>query len=282
MPGPLFILHPGFEFDVEMEQELPAIEAWFPAHSGSTFESVPRGATVLPRFRALPFGRDLEAEVGARGATLLNSYGQHRFAADLGQWYPILEDLTPRSRPISDPGAFSLTPPFVVKGETNSRRGLWKTHCYAVDRTSLGSVVANLTADSLISHQMIWVREFVPLNHYFDDVAGMPVSEEYRFFFLDGKPVASGFYWGVHLDDIHDQGFEVPDPREVPQSLLEDVGSRIEPYIRFAAVDFARTAEGGWVVIEVNDGSMSGCCGVNPWDLYAGLANGLDADAPFR
>lgn len=276
----MYIYYPGYEFDTELQQEREAIETYFPGAHGSLLADIPAGSEVLPRFRALPFGQDLEDEVTRNGSRLVNTYKQHRFAAELGQWYEALrtdviggeERLTPLSVQTDDMlGRMLLDYPVIVKGETNSRRGLWKTHCFVETEDQLGQTIANLTADSLISHQKLWIREFEPLNTYFNDVAGMPVSEEYRVFYFDGQVIAKGFYWGNHLDEILERGYPAPDADQIPAEILQTVGRRIKWDIQFAAVDFARTAEGKWIVIEVNDGSMSGCCGVDPMDLYAGL-----------
>jgi hypothetical protein len=278
----MYIYYSGFEFDNEMQQEMEAIETYFPGSHGSSMARVPPGEVVLPRFRALPFGRDLEAEFALKNCKLINTFGQHRFAADLGQWYEALrpdvwksdfERLTPMScRTDDELGRMLIEYPVIVKGETNSRRGLWKTHCFVPTEAELGQTIANLTADSMIGYQPLWMREFIPLHSYFDDVVGMPVSEEYRVFYYDGVVLAKGFYWGNHLEDILEAGHPAPDPDEIPGELLKTVGDKIRHGIKFTAVDFARTAEGKWIVIEVNDGSMAGCCGVDPMDLYAGLA----------
>jgi hypothetical protein len=227
---------------------------------------------VIPRFRAIPFGRELEGEVKYQGSELLNSYKQHRFAADLGEWYSVLEDLTAESWPGVEHIPVRENGPFIVKGETNSRRQLWKTHCFAKDRAALGPVVANLTADTLIGHQRLWIRRFEELNVLGEDVSGMPINEEYRVFYLDGEVVGRGFYWVNMLGEMAEFTLK---PEEIDEELLRIVGERIGDRIRFAAVDYARRADGSWCVIEVNDGVQAGVCGVDPFSMWGRVATKL-------
>jgi len=272
------MLQPGWGFE-ELEEEREAVRVAFGDNSGYLLGRIPAGSTVIPRFRALPFGRELEAEVALAGSELLNSYEEHRFAGDMGRWYPVFEGLTPRSwrgvenLPVGEEG------PFFVKGETNSRRQLWATHSYAETRRELGSVIANLVADSLIGHQDIWIREFVDLNIIGRDVSGMPTGEEYRVFFLDGVELARGFYWRggeEHFGDF------VPRPEEIDHDLVAEVGERLLGNIRFCAVDFARCVDDSWIVVEINDGCMSGLCGVDAFELWRSVAYVIENAAPGR
>lgn len=265
----LFVLHPGWSFDDEMQSEEPHIDGYF-EHSHLLSDLPEDCDVVLPRFRSLPFGRELEQETQAYGAKLINSFHEHRWCADLGAWYPVLKDLTFESWSRVEDIPFGEDGPFVVKGETNSRRQLWKTHCFAESRRDLGYVIGNLLQDSLIQYQQLWIRKFVPLHSYGTDVVGMPINEEYRIFFLDGKELARGFYWISHEYMLFEAG-KTADPASIPQEFVEEIGNRILPYATFVAVDVARTAEGDWKVVEVNDGCMAGCCGVNPRRLYKAL-----------
>lgn len=274
----LWIWYPGYGFEDEMAQEYEAIKKYFPGHHGHLLGEIPDTDrfTILPRFRALPFGRELEEEVKLVGNSLVNSYSQHRYAAELGQWHTTLRGLTPKSwnrvedLPLNEDG------PFIVKGETNSRRQLWKTHCYAPSRAELGTVIGNLYQDSLVQYQPLWIRKFVPLHAFGTDIVGMPISEEYRVFYLRGEPICSGFYWANQAEYLKEEyGFE-PNIRNISQSLIKEVGRLIRKKIVFAAVDFALTAEGDSIVIEVNDGQMAGVCGCDPFVLYGALADAYD------
>lgn len=267
----VWVLHPGYGFKDEMALEKAAMGRFFEGRHTHVLQDIPTGSVVVPRFRMLPFARELQDEVEAKGCVLLNSFSQHRFAADLGAWYDAMREITPRSW-----NDVSLVDPdcpdgYILKGETNSARDRWLTHCFAPTFQDIGRVAANLRADSLISSQTIWIREFTPLRAFFDDVKGMPVSEEFRVFFLDGQEVSRGFYWMNHLADLNDRGV-FPNPDDIDAGLLRQVGERLKGRIRFAAVDVARRQDGSWCVIEVNDGVMSGLCGNDANAVFEALS----------
>lgn len=53
------------------------------------------GDLVVPRYSALPFYQELESDVNALGAKLINTYYQHQYIADLQNWVIDLGELTP-------------------------------------------------------------------------------------------------------------------------------------------------------------------------------------------
>ena len=73
---------------------------------------------VIGRLSVLPYYAELEKDVLRKGAQLINSYKQHRYIADLQNWYEDLSDLTPKTwfrlEDIPKNGG-----PFILKGETN-------------------------------------------------------------------------------------------------------------------------------------------------------------------
>jgi hypothetical protein len=126
------ILYRGDEF---AEEELnPAISAGFFC-TNSRME-VPSKSLVIPRYSCLPFYKELENDLAFNGSKLLNSHEQHRYIADMQNWYEDLKDYTPKtwrdvtSVPLTERG------PFVVKGETNSKKNLWE-HSYVRRRQGL-------------------------------------------------------------------------------------------------------------------------------------------------
>jgi hypothetical protein len=113
------------------------------------------------------------------------------------------------------------------------------------------------------------VREYVPLRRLATGLNGLPISKEFRVFVLDGKILASGFYWSSHVDDLD----HVPSPSEIPAAFLQEVITRVGDNIRFWVVDVAHTEAGDWIVIELNDGCMSGLSEVRAEALYCALAD---------
>jgi hypothetical protein len=224
------------------------------------------GDLVIPRYSALPYNKELQQDVEELGATLINTYQQHCYVADIRNWYYDLADLTPRTW-------FSLDQipqegPFILKGATNSKKFLWDTHMFARNKREAGEVFCRLSQDSNVGVQPIYVREYVPLHRLEMGLNGLPISEEYRFFVLDGEVMGAGFYWSSHIEDL-DRAY---DPfTEVPPEFIKQVVDRVSGKIRFWVFDVARRVDGGWLVVELNDGQQSGLSEVDPDVLYANM-----------
>jgi hypothetical protein len=128
--------------------------------------------------------------------------------------------------------------------------------------------------DSLIYKQGIVVRKYEPLITFDEDVSGRPVTEEFRYFCLDGKILARGYYWSNFSDSLKDAGV-YPDFSEEADQLVLRALEKIKGKIRFVVVDVAKTVEGKWIVIELNDGCMSGTSDVPLEELYDNLYKSL-------
>ena len=224
---------------------------------------------VVGRYSVLPFYKELEVDVVNRGAKLINTYRQHRYIADMTQWVPDLEGLTPQLYPrlqdLPDSG------PFVLKGETNSMKHLWNTHMYAADKRAAGEVWSRLQDDMLLAQQTICIRDYVPLKRLMTGFNGLPITNEFRFFVLDGNVLTGAFYWANYAADLP----EVPNANQVPEDFLHKVIRRIGDMANFYVLDVAQTEAGDWIVIELNDGQMSGLSQNSPEALYNGLARML-------
>jgi hypothetical protein len=219
------------------------------------------GDIVICRYSALPFFRELENDVESIGASLINTYRQHRYAADVGNWSRDLTDVTPytwfRLEDLPEKG------PFVLKGETNSRKFEWDTMMYAEDKRAAIEVHSRLCNDGLIGAQNIVIRQYIPLKTHLVGLRGLPITEEYRFFICNNEILCGGFYWSNYADDI----FDKPNIDNVPKDFLEKVIKQIGKNIIFYALDVAQTKAGDWIVIEINDGMMSGLSEI-PCDLF--------------
>ena len=230
---------------------------------------------VIPRYSALPFYEELESDMKLIDCELINSYAQHKFVADIKNWYPILSDLTPNT--YFNLGEVPEQGPFVQKWATNSRKNLWKTHMFANNKKEAIEVYRRLLDDSMISEQDIVIRDYVPLKKLAEGINGLPISEEYRIFFLNHEPIAMGFYWQNFADDLP----SIPDINNIPYRLIEKIGQRICSKINFYVADVARTESGEWVVIELNDGQMSGLSCIEPDVFYESLSNYLNKYSIF-
>lgn len=234
---------------------------------------VKKGDLVISRYSALPFYKEFEEDIIYTGGSLINSHLQHCYVANLRNWYYDLAEFTPRTWFYLD--QIPEQGPFVLKGQTNSRKHNWKTHMFAENKKQAIEVFANLCADSYIGVQQIYVREYVPLKQYKIDFQGLPISEEYRFFVLNGEVISGGFYWSEHTEWINEELGEDPSPDNVPKDFLDKVINIVSPKIPFFVVDIARTESGEWIVIELNDGQQSGLSDNDPNVLYKNLRKKL-------
>ena len=253
-----------------LERELPAMRAHFPVLT--ELEEIRQGDLVIPRFSLLPFPALLEEEILARGARLFHGPSQHAYLASLTRWSADLGELTPRSWRADQP---PLTPgPYFVKGEFNSLKDR-REDCVAESPEQLSRLLLRLREHPLLGGQGLVVRELIRLNQLgISSRSGLPLSEEYRFFMLDGRVLTSGFYWS--REELR-PGFQ-PDSSRVTHSFLQRVDARVR--VRFYVLDVAVTEQGEPIVIELNDPSMSGLAEADPWALYAGLASALSNSDP--
>ena len=240
-------------------------------------ELIPTGSVVIPRYSALPFYQYLEEGIHALGSRLIQDYRQHRFVADMQNWYHHLENVTPKTWFSLEEFGWDnkkLKPDcsFVLKGATNSKKNQWSTHMFAQTVQDVMKVHSNLMQDSLVGDQPIYIRKFVELNPVGTRVDNRPVTEEYRVFILDGKILCKAFYWSEYADVVAP---EHQDPNNIPESFLEGILDAIGDEIRFYVVDVARTKKGNWMVEELCDGLMSGLSMCDPEEMYGNLLKGL-------
>lgn len=246
-------------------EERSAIEASFPGRNSSLL-GVFRDSVVIGRYTVLPFYRDIERELALNGCTLINSHNEHLYIANF-EWYHDVEDLTPKTwfrlEDVPKDGG-----PFVLKGCTNSRKHNWNTHMYAENFKEAIAVASRLKTDSLIGEQDVLIREFVKLRVLEEGINGLPFSNEWRFFFLGEEMLANGFYWAIseHTGTLTEKGLR----------FAHEVASLVAPRVPFFCIDIAETENGDWVLIEVNDGQMSGLSGCDPMDLYSNLTSALN------
>lgn len=257
--------------DTDWQNEADIAKLYFP----TTFSrmEIKAGDLVIPRFSALPFYKEQEFDINYVGAKLINSFSEHRYIADLINWYEDLKDYTPKTytRLVDLPEKG----PFVLKGETNSKKFLWKTHMYAEDKRAAIEVESKLHCDSLITYQNIYIREYVPLKTFMMGLQGLPITNEYRFFCYKDKVLSGGYYWSSHVLDLENMGIK-PHINEVPKNFLDKIISIVKDKVNFYVIDVAETVTGDWIVIELNSGDMSGLSENDPNILYSNLKKVLE------
>ena len=247
-----------FRKDRDTEEEFVIAKKYFQVYE--TRCQVPRDVLVIPRYSALPFYKELEIDVSFHNSRLVNSYREHSYIADFSYYFDI-EDLTPKTY-------FNLDQipeggPYVVKGATNSRKFDWNKMMFAKNRRQAIDIACDLRKDSMIQYQDIIVREFVPLVKIEEGLNGLPMSNEWRFFCYKDTILSYGFYWTI-------AEFEGAFSQEAT-NLVQEVIKRVSGQVNFFVVDVAQKETGEWVVIELNDGQMSGLSDNDPETLYGSL-----------
>ena len=232
---------------------------------GRAVRRVPRqDEPVLAAYRGWmmtpPQYRGLYEALSARNIRLINDPDQYRHGHHLPENYPAIRGLTPRSVWVSgdlgmDRISEALAPfgdrPVIVKDFVKSRKHEWAEACFitsASDREAVRRVVERfleLQGDDL--NEGLVFREFVE----FEPVgvhprSGMPLTEEYRAFWLDGSPVFWSPYWA-------EGEYGVSEP---PWDRFAGVAAAVRS--RFFTMDLARRRDGDWMIVELGDGQVSG------------------------
>ena len=258
------ILYRGIEFEKE---ELEAANWFFKPTNRRP--DITQGDLVVGRYSLWPFYADQAKDIDYVGAKLINNYNQHLYVADLGNYVMDLGRLTPRTwRLLED---LPEKGPFVLKGETNSRKSSWKRDMYAETKTDAIMIANRLSEDSLIGHQKIYIRQYIPLVKYMDGVNGMPVTKEFRFFVAFGHVLCGGYYWQNYVDDIGG----APSADEVPREFLQEVIEAVGDQSNFYTIDVGQTETGEWIVIELNEGQQAGLSCNDPFKLYENLSRAI-------
>lgn len=260
--------HPSIlyrEYGMMESPELRAAEKHFVTHKSRML--IHPGDLVIGRYSVLPYYKELEDDLRSKGALLINSYHEHRYVANLANYVVDLGDLTFRTWNANNFPAIPDGIPLVLKGETNSKKDLWKTHMFAENKQDAIEVYLNLTRDNMISQQEVYAREYIPLKKLCDSFGGPPVAMEFRFFVAYGEVVSGGFYWSSHVDDLE----TIPSPSLVPQEFLRRAIDKVKDNVTFFVIDVAQTESGDWIVVELNDGQMSGLSENDPEALYKNL-----------
>ena len=74
----------------------------------------------------------------------------------------------------------------------------------------------------------------------------MPLTEEYRIFWLDAQPIFCSPYWeGGQYSKTYP-----------PLELFAEIAAAVRS--RFFSMDVARRIDGDWLIVELGDGQVSG------------------------
>lgn len=255
-----------FRPNLENEEELKIAEKYFPVSLSRS--KIPSNSLVIPRYSALPYYKELEEDTTNLGSQLINSHKQFNWIADFQYYDTSVCSYTFKTyfRPIDLPNDKS----FVVKGKTNSRKHQWNTHCFAKDKETAIKISCELYNDGLIGNQGIIFREYEELKTFEYLINGLPVTNEFRFFFYKDTELAHGYYWS---NAEHPEYGKLDDDA---LNVINKVKNIVKYYNNFYVVDIAQLKEGRWKVVELNAGEMSGLSMCDPDELYGNLKKAIE------
>jgi len=232
--------------------------------------------SAIGRFGVTTNYSRLYGELQTTGVRLIHSPEQYSLASELTEWYPRIQDLTPRSVWFTEPPARDVVEelfgwPVFVKGSRQTSRH--KAELSIVRSAEEFDRVAELYRRNPILHWQPFVcREYVHLRPV-DGATGdnVPPSFEFRTFWRRDECVGSGPYWAGFSSYKWTRAEE-----EEAMRLAREVVTRIS--VPFLVVDVAQTMEGRWIAIECNDGQESGYAGIPPialWNNLIALSAGM-------
>lgn len=230
---------------------------------------VPNNSLVIGRYSVLPFYEELEEDLRYKNCKLINHLYQHEWISNF-EYYSKLKNFTFKSYTHRQ---FHSAPEgrYIVKGTTNSKKEQWNTMMFAASKSDAIRIAYDLSKDGHLGHQDPIFREYIPLKTYEIGLNEQPFTEEYRCFYYKDKLLCCGYYWSqAEKAEIYNQS--------IPTDLIpfaNKIASIASQYCNFYVLDIAKTESGEWILVEVNDGQMSGLSMCNPHQLYSNLRNEL-------
>ncbi len=201
------------------------------------------------------------------GLNLINNIEQHNIASLLPHWYPLITPYTPKSKWYDQlPDAATImedfTFPVFIKGERQTNRHQLSSS-KATDKNALQNILDNWKNDPILNWQKLICREFIPLEKIGDALGDkLQYSKEFRVFTWRNKVIDMGQYWTdaptALLNSAEQQELTI---------LVEQVAQIVN--VPFLVIDVAKTTDGEWIVIELNDAQESGYAGVPPLKLWS-------------
>jgi hypothetical protein len=228
-----------------------------------------RNRLVIGRYSVEPFYDELERDLQLVGSRLINSCEEHHWITSFA-YYRDLKDYTPETWDDQNIHLCAHQGPFVVKGRISSKKHNWKTLMFAPTKRAALELAERLKEDADMREQGIIYRKYVALKTYEVSHNGLPYTNEWRFFYLNNRRLACGYYWSqadcVQQADLKPQGL----------ALADRVASIAAKNVKFFSFDLAETESGEWILIELNDGQTAAPSELDLDQLYGGLRAGLD------
>ncbi len=246
------------DFEALVEQRNPqrAVRRIEPAASQKEL-AIYRGWMLKPDLYAL-----LYAALAEKNIFLLNTPEAYKHCHYLPESYSIIRAYTPASIWLRPEPTFEMDDimqalqPFgdkavIVKDFVKSRKHEWYAACYipsAANRSEVERVVTRfLQLQSEDLNEGLVFREFIQFEPLaLHSKSGMPLTKEFRLFFIDGQLLLSTPYW--EQENYTDE--------TLPIALFSEVARQVQS--RFFTMDVAKQLQGSWQIVELGDGQVAG------------------------
>lgn len=244
---------------------------------------VPPNQTVLARYSVLPFAELVAGELAIVGSKLINSTEQHRYVADAMNWSAKGSCLERAGlTPWSIDNWYDLPEgQYIVKGKTNSQKSKWNKLMFCKSVADIPIVAGRLLDNEMIAQQGLIVRPYIPLETFDIGMNEQPVTFEYRTFWYRNpddahaapRMISKGFYWSSwpEYEEAANALWDIE--LSVVMERANKAASLIGPNVPFFVLDMARTKDGRWIVIEVNDAQQSALSCIDPEGFYSKMAD---------
>lgn len=220
---------------------------------------------VIGRYAVTPCYEELERDLRIIGARLINSFEQHRWIASF-DYYESVREFTPETWTDESFVYCRYQGPFVVKGKLRSKKVDWRTRMFAETKEAAFALGTLLKEDSEIAEEGVVYRRYVPLRTYEVGRNGLPYANEWRFFYFGRALLSHAFYWS-----ICDAAPRV-DVDQACRARADEIAAIVSRHVTFFTLDLAETADGRWILIEINDGQTSGPSEHDLDELYRRLS----------
>jgi hypothetical protein len=201
------------------------------------------------------------------GLKLINSKEEHSLVSLLPNWYERISALTARSfvfdtLPIAVVIESHFEYPLFLKGERQTNKHK-KELCIAENRSELEYILEQWKGNPILHWQKLIVREFIQLQPIETSKNNaLQKSFEIRVFVWYGKILSIGQYW----DSKNKIALSKNDEIKVNE-LTETICSRVN--VPFMVIDYGKTINDEWIVIELNDAQESGYASNSKLSLWS-------------
>lgn len=220
-------------------------------------KAIYRGWMLKPEFYEILYN-----ELQKRNLILINSPEEYKFCHHFPESYDVIKDHTPKSISMPFDETFNFEKlleklagfgdkPLILKDYVKSRKHEWNEACFissASNREEIEKVLARfieLQGEDL--NKGLVFREFIefkPLTNH--SKSGMPLTKEFRLFFLENELIFTSEYW-------EEGEYEETD---LPKDLFAEVAKSVKS--NFFTMDIAQKTDGEWLIVELGDAQVAG------------------------